>query len=157
MQKLHLNYDGFQDNGIIFNNLYPNGVMFFGAQFKPTLSFEYHSFGYTEVFELQENYVVDAGTTFRRPMTSAEATEIIEVAKNWVQALGQEGNPTQEQKADSIRLERNTKLSDCDWTQLPDSQLSDSEKADWATYRQSLRDITSQPTFPDSVIWPNNP
>jgi len=157
MQKLHLNYDGFQDNGVIFNDLYPNGVMFFGSQFKPTLSFEYHSFGYTEVFELQENYVVDPGTTFRRPMTDAEATEIVEIAKNWVQALGQEGNPTDEQKAEFIRYDRNKKLSESDWTQLSDSQLSEIDKASWITYRQALRDITVQEDFPNAVVWPDKP
>ena len=36
---------------------------------------------------------------------------------------------------------RNGKLKDSDWTQLPDSPLSDSKKAEWATYRQALRDI----------------
>lgn len=36
---------------------------------------------------------------------------------------------------------RNNKLSACDWTQTADSPLSDSKKAEWATYRQALRDI----------------
>ena len=36
---------------------------------------------------------------------------------------------------------RNGKLKDSDWTQLPDCPLSDSKKAEWATYRQALRDI----------------
>ena len=38
---------------------------------------------------------------------------------------------------------RNNKLKDSDWTQLPDSPLSDSKKAEWATYRQALRDLTN--------------
>ena len=38
---------------------------------------------------------------------------------------------------------RNRKLQDCDWTQLPDCQLSDSKKTEWATYRQALRDVPS--------------
>jgi len=32
-------------------------------------------------------------------------------------------------------------LTASDWTQLPNSPLSDSKKAEWATYRQALRDI----------------
>lgn len=36
---------------------------------------------------------------------------------------------------------RNRKLQACDWTQMPDCQLSDSKKAEWITYRQALRDI----------------
>lgn len=36
---------------------------------------------------------------------------------------------------------RNRKLNDSDWTQMPDSPLTDSKKAEWTTYRQELRDI----------------
>ena len=36
---------------------------------------------------------------------------------------------------------RNAKIIASDWTQLPDSPLSDSKKSEWATYRQTLRDI----------------
>ncbi len=37
---------------------------------------------------------------------------------------------------DHFRNVRNEKLAESDWTQLP-------EKADWATYRQELRDFLS--------------
>ena len=40
-----------------------------------------------------------------------------------------------------ILQKRNNKLLASDWTQLSDSPLSDSKKAEWATYRQALRDI----------------
>ena len=40
-----------------------------------------------------------------------------------------------------ILQKRNNKLLASDWTQLPNSPLSDSKKAEWATYRQTLRDI----------------
>ena len=41
-----------------------------------------------------------------------------------------------------LRQHRNVLLSQSDWTQAVDSPLSDSKKAEWKTYRQSLRDIT---------------
>ena len=41
-----------------------------------------------------------------------------------------------------LRYERNRRLTDCDWTQASDSPLSDSKKAEWKTYRQTLRDMT---------------
>ena len=41
----------------------------------------------------------------------------------------------------AVRSERNALLSASDWTQLPDSALSDSKKTEWATYRQALRDV----------------
>jgi len=38
-----------------------------------------------------------------------------------------------------IRNKRNELLKECDWTQLPDVNIS---KEEWVTYRQALRDIT---------------
>ena len=53
-----------------------------------------------------------------------------------------------------VRSQRDTLLSSCDWTQLPDVALSN--KTEWATYRQKLRDITDQ-TNPYNIIWPEAP
>lgn len=48
----------------------------------------------------------------------------------------------------SNRYARNRKLLLCDYTQASDSPLTDSKKAEWATYRQQLRDLpTSLSTF----------
>jgi nitrous oxide reductase accessory protein NosL len=43
----------------------------------------------------------------------------------------------------TIRVYRDALLASSDWTQAADSPLSDDKKAEWATYRQELRDITS--------------
>lgn len=53
-----------------------------------------------------------------------------------------------------IRTERNNKLTASDWTQVSDSPV---DKALWATYRQALRDITSQENFPWNIDWPETP
>ncbi len=53
--------------------------------------------------------------------------------------------------AQSIREHRNRLLSESDWTQVLDSPV---DRATWAEYRQSLRDITNQVTFPQEVLWP---
>jgi len=53
-----------------------------------------------------------------------------------------------------IRIKRNKLLVACDWTQLPDSSVN---KSTWASYRQELRDITAQQTFPENVAWPIAP
>lgn len=56
-------------------------------------------------------------------------------------------------EAKHFRQVRNVKLARCDWTQAPDSPLSDTKKAEWATYRQALRDLTKTVTpkfLPDS-------
>jgi len=57
-------------------------------------------------------------------------------------------------KKESVRIQRNRRLADCDWTQLPDAPV---DRATWATYRQALRDVTAQPGFPWSVTWPVEP
>lgn len=51
---------------------------------------------------------------------------------------------TQEQKVDDwVRGPRNFLLARSDWTQTNDSPLSAEKKAEWANYRQVLRDLTS--------------
>ena len=60
-------------------------------------------------------------------------------------------------RAHSIRAERDKKLTDTDWTQIPNNALSDESKTAWATYRQSLRDITADSGFPHSITWPDQP
>ena len=57
-------------------------------------------------------------------------------------------------QAEAVRKQRNEKLSASDWTQVEDSPV---DKAAWATYRQSLRDITGQEGFPWTITWPTQP
>ena len=66
-------------------------------------------------------------------------------------------NRTDEEKAEEIRSQRKSLIKATDWTQMPDSPLSDADKAVWQTYRQALRDVPSQATFPNSVVWPTKP
>ena len=58
------------------------------------------------------------------------------------------------EQAKSVRQSRSDRLADCDWTQVADAPV---DKAVWATYRQALRDITTQDGFPWSVTWPDAP
>lgn len=63
---------------------------------------------------------------------------------------------TTEEKTQIKRLSRDILLGESDWTQFGDSPLSDSKKTEWATYRQSLRDLPAQSGFPD-VDMPTKP
>ena len=56
-------------------------------------------------------------------------------------------------KIDSLRGERNLKLSESDWMANSDVTMS----SDWATYRQALRDITDTYISMDTVVWPTKP
>ena len=58
------------------------------------------------------------------------------------------------EQAKSVRASRDAKLADCDWTQVADAPV---DKAVWATYRQALRDITTQEGFPWTVTYPDAP
>lgn len=50
---------------------------------------------------------------------------------------------------------RNKLLIESDWTQMPDVSIA--TKAAWATYRQELRDITTQAGYPTEITWPTPP
>ena len=65
-------------------------------------------------------------------------------------------NKRREIKWSEVRSNRDSLLSECDWTQFNDSPISGSTLIDWQTYRQSLRDITNQST-PYDITWPSKP
>lgn len=54
---------------------------------------------------------------------------------------------------EAVRQERDAKLYQCDWTQLPDAPV---DHATWATYRQQLREVTQQ-SDPFNIVWPVAP
>mgnify|MGYP006272683077 CR=1 FL=1 len=61
----------------------------------------------------------------------------------------------------NVRNQRDQMLSQSDWTQMPDSPLSAEQKAEWAAYRQQLRDLPANiPADIESwfdVIFPTRP
>ena len=56
------------------------------------------------------------------------------------------------EKWKNIRADRNRRLAETDYLALNDQNLS----AEMTTYRQALRDITTQ-TNPDNITWPEKP
>lgn len=60
-------------------------------------------------------------------------------------------------KWDVMRAERNKRLTECDWTQLIDSPLSVEQKAVYASYRQTLRDLPENITDINNIQWPVKP
>lgn len=97
------------------------------------------------------------------PTPNVEVTEEV-----WQQALNDGANAyvdtnfvkrdftTNDEKIVNKRLERDMLLSNSDWTQFGDSPLSDSKKTEWATYRQSLRDLPAQSDYPN-IDMPTKP
>lgn len=56
-----------------------------------------------------------------------------------------------------VKTRRAGLLASCDWTQLPDAPLTDREREEWQRYRHALRNLSSQPGYPDNVQWPTPP
>ena len=56
-----------------------------------------------------------------------------------------------------VRGQRDGMLAAADWTQLGDAALGAHTAAEWATYRQSLRDLPSVYSRVSTVVWPNDP
>lgn len=61
-----------------------------------------------------------------------------------------------EAKWEDIRVERNKLIAETDYTQLPDTPITPTSKAAFATYRQQLRDVTNQ-SDPYNIVWPTTP
>ena len=56
----------------------------------------------------------------------------------------------------SVRADRDRRLQESDWSQLPDVPLTDDQRLAWVEYRQELRDVTTQ-TDPFEIVWPVQP
>jgi hypothetical protein len=61
-----------------------------------------------------------------------------------------------------VRSRRNSLLNSSDWTQMPDSPLSEDKKNEWKLYRQNLRDLPEKISdfmlyIEDTTLWPEPP
>ena len=56
-----------------------------------------------------------------------------------------------------LRNERDDLLLFSDFSQLGDVGFNDTKKAEWVTYRQSLRDLPSNTSDPANPTWPTKP
>jgi hypothetical protein len=54
---------------------------------------------------------------------------------------------TEAEAMHALRTERNLRLVNSDYTQLPDVNLTEAQVEAWRVYRQELRDIT------DGLVW----
>lgn len=63
----------------------------------------------------------------------------------------------QAQALASLRARRDKALRESDWTQLPDAPVTASERAEWTSYRQALRDLPETVPDPTAARLPNPP
>ena len=57
----------------------------------------------------------------------------------------------------NVRGRRDGQLRGSDWTQLGDAALAGHTAEEWATYRQSLRDLPATYSRVSEVVWPMDP
>lgn len=62
-----------------------------------------------------------------------------------------------EARAKQVREDRNFRLKETDWVVVRAAETGTTIDQAWSNYRQSLRDITIQTSFPWNVIWPEQP
>ena len=56
-----------------------------------------------------------------------------------------------------IRAERDKLLKESDYLILADAPVDETQKQEWTTYRQALRDIPQDYDSPDEVVYPTKP
>jgi hypothetical protein len=61
------------------------------------------------------------------------------------------------EQAKAVRTQRNETLTQSDWVVIKALELGEEIPADWASYRQALRDIPTQAGFPWNIVWPVQP
>lgn len=104
---------------------------------------------YNTVEVLADRYHVDGADLPFTVVGQGEISDVVDGDFPPVIAL-----PPYDEAAEAVREQRNINLTKSDWTQVADAPVN---KQAWATYRQSLRDIPSQPGFPWEVVWPVKP
>ena len=74
----------------------------------------------------------------------------------WAKTNTAEAADTETLTWDSIRATRDQILRDTDWTMTTGATV---DQAQWAAYRQNLRDLpqTYKDKTPDDVVWPTQP
>lgn len=61
------------------------------------------------------------------------------------------------QLSTAARQKRDMLLASCDWVTAKAFETSTPIPQEWVSYRQSLRNISSQTSFPYNVSWPEKP
>ena len=102
----------------------------------------------------------ETGFKYDKIKTEPDGTTVIiledgkEISPDFLDDIADEA--VKEQRWTEVRDERGAKLRNCDWTQGADSPLTSAQKTKWRTYRQALRDITTQDD-PSKIDWPTPP
>ena len=115
------------------------------------------------VEELGLDVVFESPTPTTTVYQTAFKDGVEQVAGKWVwkwsiSEMDDETKATKDAEvAKNVRASRDAKLAECDWLVIKAAETGVALAADWATYRQALRDVPSQAGFPHNVTWPAKP
>jgi len=125
--------------------------MYYSAKTKGFYSLEIHGDKIpSDAVEITKDYHREllAGQSSGRPIVAD---------KNGKPVLAVRVVPDDAYLAAVVRAERNSLLYASDWIVLPDAPMNEKTRIEWITYRQALRDVPAQPTFPQKIDWPTPP
>jgi hypothetical protein len=108
------------------------------------------------VFYVQATEYVDDYTKTYSEGTPELSGSVYVQTWNITDASEEEINTRIDEKWGEVRETRNLLLQQSDWTQFQDSPITGSKLTEWQTYRQQLREITSQ-SNPFNLFWPVRP
>lgn len=92
---------------------------------------------------------VETGEILDKPIKPNDYSEFNYQTKQW------ESNfDILKAQIDAKRLQL---LQKSDWTDTVSAQTRLTNYAEWQAYRQALRDIPTQPGYPENVTWPQQP
>lgn len=126
---------------------------------------------YPNISFVRDNFIPPQGYEVVNPMSPPDVdhTENTELStpvfledgwyQNWIITPATESQieARTQQQMTRVRAQRDQLLRDSDYTRMDDVPLTEVQRADWAHYRQQLRDITSQQGWPWHVTWPQKP
>ena len=88
------------------------------------------------------------------PVLNGDAwTQVWEVTDATVEEIAQRT----EDQSRFVRNKRDELLNETDWVVIKSNETGKPLSAAWKTYRQDLRDITTQQGFPYDITWPTKP
>ena len=102
-------------------------------------------------------YAPDIGFVAPNPGGSTGYWVVDEAAETVVNDQAQADADALASSWDRLRRERNALLVSSDWTQAADSPLTDEAKTEWATYRETLRNLPANTPDPSNPTWPDEP
>ena len=120
--------------------------------------YTYNNETYNSLYALRKAIWEHEKLLYGKPQTQEDFNKIPTLKdKVTVVKYSPEDELTADQKASRIRAKRDSLMTQSDFYVMPDYPSDPDSLAIVKTYRQTLRDITKQGTFPESVVWPDVP